>query len=490
MKGVRGLLVVVVVGAMAALVVLGGDGSGPGPAALGRPAVPAAPGDGTVSGTWYCVAGTDGRAQPPVHEVLVTNPTPRPVTVTLTAYGASGPRPPVSLEVPAAAPSVVDVGSTFGEAGLSVMVESPSGSVVVAHRLTSGGAGDQASCATSTSDDWWFPALATSRGASSVLTLFNPFASDAGVDISVVLDSGVRTPSELTGVVVPAGTVKVLDLAQSVQRRDQFAVQVASRSGRVLAEATQGFDGSTGPVGLRLELGVAAPGPEWAFAAGFTGAGVTEQVVVVNPGERPTRVEVQVTSFGGVDNAPEPITLDIAPFRYAVVDLSAEGRVSGTGYHSIVVRSLGAGVVAARLTAVTGPPAAAPEPGAAVRPAVTSGVAVGTGSSVAAGRWIVPAVDAGADPAPVVFVHNPGRGIALVSTTPVGGDGTSSEVEVPPGDSVAISVPGPAAGAVTGVELTSMTPVVVEQLVTFGATDLAFGLAIPARSRAGVVDLG
>ncbi|MFZ4518998.1 MAG: DUF5719 family protein [Microthrixaceae bacterium] len=490
MRALRVLLVLGVVAALAALVVLGGDGSGPTPAALDRPAVPAAPGDGTVSGTWYCVAGTDGRAQAPTHEVVVTNPTPRPVPVTLTAYGASGPRPPVSVDVPAASPYVVDVDTTFGEAGLSVMVESPSGSVVAAHRLLSGGAGDQESCATSTSDAVWFPALATSRGASAVLTLFNPFASDAGVDVSVVLDSGVRTPSELTGVVVPAGTVKVLDLSQSVQRRDQFALQVTSRSGRVLAEATQGFDGSTGPVGLRLELGVNGPAPAWAFAGGFTGAGATEQVVVVNPSERKAKVEVQVTTFGAVDNAPEPITLDVAPLRYAVVDLTTEGRVSGTGYHSIVVRSPDVDVVAARLTSVTGPPAAPPEPDVAVRPAVTSGVAVGTGSSIAAGRWIVPAVDAGAEPAPVVFVHNPGRGIALVSTTLIGGDGTSSEVEVPAGDSVAVSVPGPAGGTVTGVELTSMTPLVVEQLATFGDTDLSFNLAVPARSRTGVVGLG
>ena len=48
--------------------------------------------------------------------------------------------------------------------------------------MTSLGA-DQVPCVTSASDEWHFPALSTVLGASARLVLFNPFSSDAGIDV-------------------------------------------------------------------------------------------------------------------------------------------------------------------------------------------------------------------------------------------------------------------------------------------------------------------
>jgi hypothetical protein len=203
-----------------------------------------------------------------------------------------------------------------------------------------------------------------------------------------------------------------------------------------------------------------------------------------------------VVPFAGATTAPEPIVLDIPPLRYAVVDLSAESRVPPVGYHAISVATDGAPVVVARLNSITGPPAAAPAPAAgapatAVRPAVTSGVAISTGSPVMAGDWLVPALDASANPAPVVFVHNPSSTAAQISTVPVDPDlgadavaAATSAIEVAAGDSVALTVPAsPRPGTSVGLRITSMTPVVVERLVTYPTeNELAMGLAVPFRT--------
>jgi hypothetical protein len=484
-KAARLALVAVVVLGVLGLVTWWGGRDGPAPAAIDRPPVPAALKGSALSATWYCAAAT--AAVPTSHVVLIANPTRAGVSVRLTAFGPDGPVPSTTVAVAPGGPTAVDVAATFGNAALSVMVESPVASLTVAHQLVAAQDGDQAACSTFSSDTWYFPSLATTRDAGARLTLFNPFPGDAGVDVQVVLDTGVRVPTALTGIVVPARTAKVVDLGEAVQRRDQFAIAVKLRSGRVVAEAAQTFDGSAGPRGLRLGLGVPAASQRWVLAGGFTGTGVAERLVVQNPTQERATVLVQVTPYGGSADPPEPLSVEVPKRRYAVVDLSAEGRIPGDGYHSITVESDRA-VVVGRTTAITAAPSAPADPNVATRPALKNGVAIGTGSPVGALDWIVPFLDAGADPAPVVFVHNPGTGISVVSVTSLSA-GTSTpvpdatRVEIPPGDSRAVTVPAPAGGpAGVAVRVTGSSPVVVEQLVTFPAQgDLGFGLAVPVR---------
>jgi hypothetical protein len=106
---------------------------------------------------------------------------------------------------------------------------------------------------------------------------------------------------------------------------------------------------------------------------------------------------------------------------------------------------------------------------------------------VAASDWIVPWLQPSSSPAPVVLVHNPNDGIAVVSTSTVAG-GSSSEVdgaqvEIAPGDSIAVGVPIVEGVSSAAVRISSMSPVVVEQLPTFPSQgDLSLNLAVPVRS--------
>ncbi len=505
MKVVRFLFVAVVVAAVAAMVVWVPEPREPSVVSLDRSALPAAFDGDAVSGTWYCAASRIGSPEPPRHRVILTNAGPAVATARATAYGPAGPLPAAEVEVPANGSTTIDVQATFGAPELSVVVESPAPGLVVEHRLNTDTESDQVPCATSTSDRWWFPALNSARGSTALLTLFNPFPADAGVDVEVVLDASARTPAELSGIVVPARSVEVVDLGAVVQRRDVFSVVVRSRSGRVVAEATQRFDGTTGPLGLRMNLGVPAESSRWTFAGGFTGDGVAESVVVVNPTSERISAEVRVVPYGGAATAPEPFVLDIPSLRYAIVDLSAETRVPPVGYHAITVATDGAPVVASVLTTITGPPGpppAPPAPGAAAtpqRPALSSGLGIATGAPVAAGDWLVPALDAEADPAPVVFVHNPFDVPTTITVVPVepGLDaaalaGATSTVEVAAGDSVALTIPPAVApGSLVGLRITSMGPVVVERFVSYpGEDEFAVGSAVPFRSdRSGPVAL-
>lgn len=457
--------------------------SAPTPAALGGSPVPAVHSDGELGSTWYCAAGTA-----PVeagHVVFLSNPTGRPVTARLTGFTSAGATPTRQVEVPAGGPSVVDVGTAVGDPTASVLVESPGVLLSVDHQLVAGEGADRDACATSTSGEWSFPVLTSTADAGVRLTLFNPFPGDAGVDVSIGLDTGSRVPSALTGIVIPGRTSKVIDLGAVASRREQFTARVRSRSGQVVAEVVQTFDGSKGPRGLQIAAGIPSRHRSWVFAGGFTGAGVTERLVVQNAGEAPAHALVQVTPYGAAKSPPEPLQIDVGAGRYVVLDLSAESRIPGVGYHSIRLEA-DRPVVVARTTAITGPPDAPGDPSIVARPALDSGVAVSTGTPVAAGSWVVPSIDAGQDPAPVVLVHNPGSGIAVVTLTAAAGGSSvpvehATGVEVAPGDSLAVPLgsPRPEAGEET-VTVRSTEPVVVERLTTYPTQrDLAFDLAVP-----------
>lgn len=483
MSRLRFLLVTVVVLALVGLAGWWHGTDGPTPATLERAPVPAVRPDGDLGTTWYCAAGT--ASVPAQHLVFLANPTDRAITARLTGYTAAGATPTRELEVPARGPLVVDIGTVMGDPTASVLVESPSASLSVDHQLVSEEGADRDACATSTSDVWTFPVLSTTADAGARLTLFNPFPGDAGVDISIGLDTGTRTPARLTGVVVPARSSKVIDLAAGASRRDQFTATVRSRSGRVVAEMVQNFDGSNGPRGMQMAVGVPAANRRWVFAGGFSGSGVAERLVVQNPSDSRAHALVQVTPYGAASDPPEPLQIDVEAGRYVVVDLSAETRIPGVGYHAIEVEA-DQQVVVARTTTITGPPEPPPDPSIVGRPALERGVALSTGTPVVADRWVVPSIDAGQDPNPVVLLHNPGRGIAVVRLTGVTGGSAkavdrAAKVEVAPGDSVAL--PLAAVGAEPGeatILVVSSEPLAVERLTTFPAQgDLAFDLAVP-----------
>lgn len=475
----------------------GHDGT-PAPSAEGlEPTpVPAAGAPGSLSSTWFCAAGGAATPEPPRHDLLLFNPDGQDAVARITAFGADGPIGEEQAEVVAPGPTVIDVGELFGAEGLSLMVESDAGELVVEHRMVTSTNADQVPCATSSSDRWFFPSQATIRGANAQLHLFNPFSSDAGVDLTITDSDGVRVPRQWQGLVVPAGTTEIIDLGTrdvgGAQVRDQFAVTVSLRKGRVIAETAQTLDvaadeetGRPPSRGLRLQLGVPEAASTWSFAEGFTGTGVDERLVVFNPGEAPAEVVVQVTPYGGGELPPEPFELDVPARRTSVLDLSAEARIPGVGLHAITVQSSNdVPVVVGRVVSISAERSAAPE-GVVPRPSLTRGTAIGTGTPVAAPLWAVTGVLVGEGRNTQIAVHNPGTGIAVVTVTVLGGpgDGTvlADAVEVAPGDSVVVRA---ALAELGNQQVTALvesgSPIVVERTIPFaGQNDLAMGLGVP-----------
>ncbi|HEY2998820.1 MAG TPA: DUF5719 family protein, partial [Acidimicrobiales bacterium] len=244
---------------------------------------------GAGSSTWYCAAGTavgDGIAD---HRVVVVNGSDEDRTATLTivpgdvsrADGAGDeattttststttrPARTVTETVPVPAGERVDVrlGDLVGAPLAAAVVEVDGGGVAIQHAVRGAHGADLGPCATAAAPAWHLAWGATTRDARDLVVLFNPFPSAATVDGTFVTEDGPREPVRFQGFPVPARSVVGVDLGDDVTRSKQVAATFTARTGRIVVERVQQFDGTLGTEGLSLDLGVPAVAPTWVFA--------------------------------------------------------------------------------------------------------------------------------------------------------------------------------------------------------------------------------
>ncbi len=334
---------------VAALVVSTREGGGsgdqaPGLAQLAMPTVAATTAPGA---TWFCAGGAATAAgSPPAqeHVVVMANTSDGARTARLTAYPAGG--QPVVREVDLEARTRRDIRlhELLDAAHVAALVEVDGGGVAVQHEVRGPAGRSVAPCASAPAASWYFPAGTTRAGSHFTLSLFNPFPTDAVVDVTFDADDGSRSPEDFQGLVVPAGTVLPVDVGAVVTLREELATNVHVRAGRIVADQLLAGDG------LSVVLGGVLGERSWIFPGGAGVSSRSEAVVLYNPNGEVAEVEVQaLLDDPGANGVPEPFEVSVGPHRYEVVDVLSDGRVpSGVG-HSIVVRSTnGVSVVAER----------------------------------------------------------------------------------------------------------------------------------------------
>jgi hypothetical protein len=507
--------------------------------------MPAVRPDGAGSSTWYCAAGTavgDGIAD---HRVVVVNGSDEDRTATLTivpgdvsrADGAGDEATTttststttlaartVTETVPAGERVDVRLGDLVGAPLAAAVVEVDGGGVAVQHAVRGPHGADLGPCATAAAPAWHLAWGATTRDARDLVVLFNPFPSAATVDGTFVTEDGPREPVRFQGFPVPARSVVGVDLGDDVTRSKQVAATFTARTGRIVVERVQQFDGTLGTEGLSLDLGVPAVAPTWVFADGAASAptpeaaepGATttttavpaatttttaatasagdgvarsEKIVVYNPGTRRARVDVGLVPGGDAAGGPAPLPfrLSVGAGSYEVVDYGGQARVAAGQPYTTVVRSTnGVGVVAERVTTDAAPPR---QTGGAHPGEVTAG----PGARLAARSWLLPTVgtdDSGPVTA-VVFNPDPDRTLAVRLLRPVGG-GALATAEVAPGARATLVLPEEATGGTdppVALRVTADGPVVVEGLLaTADGRRQSLSPALPALTGARPLD--
>ena len=430
-----------------------------------RPVGPVASSPRSGSSTWFCAGGIAGTTGAADLRVVIANPNAEPAIGTITFVDDSGSQVSVPVSVDAAGRSEIGSLDYITSPQVGALVELNQGSVGVDHRLVRGSQSASAPCAPTASDSWYLPVGATTRDASTLLSVFNPFAEDALLDVQFATESGGARPTALQGFVVPAGSIRSIDAGSYVRRRSSVSTTIRVRVGRVVVDELVAFDGSGGPKGMSLLPGSANTARAWYFPAGRESTTLREKYVLYNPGTVDVEAQVDVVITGGTI---EPFVLEVPAHDTAVLDPGIEARIPKNVPYGIVASTStprGALVVGRLLDA---------------RGARRRGVAATLGSQVVASTWIVP--DAAADNTTDdrLSVLNPTdtpTGVSLTSlvgsSTPVAG---AQKLLVEPGGRLDIRLGDLVALSQGSIVVTSTdAPIVVERT----------RVAVVARSNAG-----
>jgi hypothetical protein len=331
----RAPILLVVAGLLAAAVALDRSASSPEKASAvtgasttaGAVSVPAAD---ALSTSWYCPEGTSNTGGRADETVIVGNLSDERVDATITVMPGGG-QSPVSQRVQVEARGVarVHVAQIAAVAEPGVVVEVVGGQAVVEHQIAANGDIAIGPCARDASTDWYLAAGTTVKGAQQFLVLFDPFGDDAIVDVTLLTDTGVQQPEAVQALVIPRRSRVSVPIADLVPRQTLVAIQVHTRTGRVIAERSQLFDGTVSEgvptrKGVALSLGATAPATEWKLPFGKAESGAQLTVAIANFGATPTAVEVGIQLEGGGAVAPQNVTL---PAR-SVVSVDVGGRVA------------------------------------------------------------------------------------------------------------------------------------------------------------------
>jgi hypothetical protein len=455
--------------------------------------------DRAAASTWFC-SGVPAGA-PGVGVFSIFNPTESPIgaVVDLAPLKAAVTRKAISIP----ARGRVDISSAdAGVADFAAATVEVRGIGGVVEQLSISAEGTTSSaCASAASSSWFLAEGSTMLADSLTLTLYNPYAADAIVDLSFADEEGPRKSKKFEGRVVPARSVVVFPVGEVIQRKRIVSVSADVRSGLVVMGRHQIYGGQDS---LRRGVanGVAVPSAStsWRFANNQKGGDLpaTERLVVFNPNDVEMVVNATVLpadspaeapaadpaaapavdpvtgivdpaadpALGRGPSVPEPLTVTVGPKQVGEIDVSLAAAVKD-GVYSIVVSSASPVVVERVLNRVVG--------GAAL-------TSIQAGTRLTSTRWYVAAPPG---PAAVILYVLNATGDTTRSTFSVKAIGPGGAAAIPGLDAVPI---GP--GALVRVDLgdknvggemilvEGLTSLVVERVITTGSS-ISASLGVP-----------
>lgn len=454
-------------GAASALVTLGG--------------FPQAVAGSRISTSWFCPGAAAGDGLDAA-TVVISNPSDVAITASLSLFSDAAAE---TQNISVAPRDRLSVDVLRGRnVGVVVPAVEIIGGVGTVEQQLVYAAGDVTSqCVSQTSSTWYFADGFTADGSSQRIVLTNPYPESAVINIAYTTAEGRRTPANLQGLILSAHSAKSLSMSDvGAANESQIAVEVIATTGQVIASRMQHYLGG-GRLGYSTTIGTPEPLNDWWFTAGRTGSQVTEQLVVFNPTE--TESQLNVAFFGeGITNGviaetstaalpSEAVTIPAGGILYINTDNIAD---LPKGDHAMLVSTLNNSrvVVEHVLSQRTG--------GSSFT-AITNGIPVGLAST----KWRIPSG----------LAKGARHALSILNTTAI--DGTFTVSAVGPGGLIdlpnLINVPITAASLVSldvpdgvnegEVVITASVSVAIQRRTTRGHGLVGFGIvgALPVREK-------
>jgi hypothetical protein len=393
------------------------------PSASTGDGVPVAPADAQVS-TLFCTSGAGVDAGAGATEVVVlansTHSAARGVMTAVPASGTTLVRTPLSVPARGTADVIPATGLPVGATASTFTF---TGGGVTGTMVIGGPTGwSTAPCASTVSAQWEFAGGSTNTGLLD-LSLYDPTAASAVVDVSfLTANGGLLQPQAYQGIMLTPGQLVVAGLAAYVQNQPVVATMVQASSGAVVATELDRLAVPSGS-GLALVAGTPALATTWRFAQTTALQGGNVSLVVANPGMAPVAAVVRVGLSGATVT---PRVLDVPARSVATLAVSGvAGWPLGSPY-SLTVTAPTPIIVGRSVSAPSG--SASPQAGLTGGTTTTarSWLVVGPGSpgnALSAGAAIrsLAVADPGSAPIQVTVVPlGGGRPLAMARAQPHG----------------------------------------------------------------------
>ncbi len=471
-----------------------------------------------LTSNWYCPVGSTAADGYATHRVMVSNVGDEAALVTVDALTSNGAGPGLRFDLDPLETEVVDLTTLVDDVAVGAVVEIIGGEGVVGHQVTTVAGVAEGPCSSTAASQWYLGSGATTRDAREYIALLNPSLDDVVFEAEFRIDGRTRIPGELERGVVPARSVRVIDLGEFVAREEEIAATITVVQGQLVVERLQTFDGTLGPRGAAVQLAVTDPAISWAFPAGRLAVGSDNTVVVTNPTDEVAELDVFLDpivpddrQFYGLVAVP----LTVNPGRSAQIDLiELAEQIDIPLPYELGVRvesANGVPVVAERwqlspgidrsLIGAGGGNAKKiplqdgdeteipeeelepePEPPTFDQPTATVGAATSRGVDQSSTRWVVPWVTMAPDDGTVIVVTGAGGdGDARVEAQVMVGGALQPPVRaiVGPDGRAVLTVTAPVEGA--PVVITSDQPIFVEAHVVVPGSRLDVVPAVPTR---------
>jgi hypothetical protein len=458
------VIALVVAGVVALLV--GNSSPEPSRAVAETPDAASLAAPGTRSSAWFC-PGLPTSVPLDAQTLTVSNIGSQPATTVVTVYPDDGSAPvSQTISVPADSAGVL-ARPALGPAG-GVAVEAFARGVVVENGVESSERFAVGPCTSRASTDWYFAAGTTGnfqpgtegRPVEQWITLFNPFGTDARVQVTLRENEAV--PDVLETIDVPRRMRVVVPIHEHAVRKPQVAVETRAASGRVVASQTMIFGEQSGYSGVTLSSGAPAPASTWTFADGGALADTQTDIAIVNPGLLDTDVDVTVSA------AAVPLTVHVKRDAVVWVQIGGCGNPPGENcvpvpdgapYSAVVSSDVDSPIVAEQLVFAGSDADAGGGVAAVMGNAHPSDGGVFARGLIGAGRHAVLAVaNPGAVPVRVTVRFRRGGEVEVPDT--------AHDVEIAPGQRGAFDLSALLGPNDAAVSVSATGPVVVERTVT------------------------
>ncbi len=273
-----------------------------------------------LSSAWYCPMGVAAGDQ----TVHVTNVGSEAVVGSIDVLTGDGPGPSLRFRIESAEAEVFRLVDLIDASSAGAVVEITGGSAVVGHRVGTSLGMVEGPCATAASATWHFAAGSTTRDSRQILALLNPSYDDVVFSATFETPTRTITPGDLEAAVVPARSVRLIEVTDAVSREAVVATRIETVRGGLAVERLQLRDGTLGPIGAALTLGVTDAATDWELPVGQVHAGGDAEIVVTNPTDLPAEVDLYLVPNDPADRGRfglVPEELDLRAGGVVTVDL-------------------------------------------------------------------------------------------------------------------------------------------------------------------------